>query len=104
MAVKIRLARKGRKKQAFYHIIVADSRAPRDGRFIEKLGIYNPNTDPATIEFNFDKALYWLQKGAQPTDTTGPGSSSSSGVPSYNRLISAWRHPRYIPCWPTSWG
>lgn len=69
MAVKIRLARKGSKKKAFYHIIVADSRAPRDGRFIEKLGIYNPNTDPATIELNFDKALDWLQKGAQPSET-----------------------------------
>ncbi len=69
MAVKIRLARKGRKKKAFYHIVVADSRAPRDGRFIEKLGIYNPVTDPATIDLNFDKALDWLQKGAQPTDT-----------------------------------
>ncbi|HUS86346.1 MAG TPA: 30S ribosomal protein S16 [Bacteroidales bacterium] len=69
MAVKIRLARKGRKKKAFYHIVVADSRAPRDGRFIEKLGLYNPITDPATIEVDFDKALDWLQKGAQPTDT-----------------------------------
>lgn len=69
MAVKIRLARKGRKKKAYYHIVVADSRAPRDGRFIEKLGIYNPITDPATIEIDFDKALDWLQKGAQPTDT-----------------------------------
>lgn len=69
MAVKIRLARKGRKKKAYYHIVVADSRAPRDGRFIEKLGIYNPITDPATIDIDFDKALDWLQKGAQPTDT-----------------------------------
>ncbi|MBE0675746.1 MAG: 30S ribosomal protein S16, partial [Bacteroidales bacterium] len=69
MAVKIRLARKGRKKLAFYHIVVADSRSPRDGRFIEKLGLYNPNTNPATIELDFDKALGWLQNGAQPTDT-----------------------------------
>jgi len=69
MAVKIRLARKGRKKKAFYHVVVADSRAPRDGRFIEKLGVYNPITDPATIDIDFDKALGWLQKGAQPTDT-----------------------------------
>ncbi len=69
MAVKIRLARKGRKKKAFYHIVVADSRAPRDGRFIEKLGIYNPITNPATIELDFDRSLDWLQKGAQPTDT-----------------------------------
>jgi small subunit ribosomal protein S16 len=69
MAVKIRLARKGRKKLAFYHVVVADSRSPRDGRFIEKLGTYNPNTNPATIELDFDKALGWLQNGAQPSDT-----------------------------------
>ncbi len=69
MSVKIRLARKGRKKKAYYHIVVADSRAPRDGRFIEKLGIYNPITDPATIELDFNKALDWLHKGAQPTET-----------------------------------
>jgi small subunit ribosomal protein S16 len=69
MAVKIRLARKGRKKLAYYHIVVADSRSPRDGRYIEKIGIYNPVTDPATIEIDFNKALDWLQKGAQPTDT-----------------------------------
>ena len=69
MAVKIRLARKGRKKKAFYHVVVADSRAPRDGRYIEKIGSYNPITDPATIELDFEKALYWLQNGAQPTDT-----------------------------------
>ena len=69
MSVKIRLARKGRKKQAYYHIVVADSRSPRDGRFIEKIGIYNPITDPATIDINFEKALGWLHNGAQPTDT-----------------------------------
>jgi len=69
MSVKIRLARKGRKKQAYYHIVVADSRSPRDGRFIEKIGIYNPITDPATIDINFEKALGWLQNGAQPTET-----------------------------------
>ena len=69
MSVKIRLARKGRKKQAYYHVVVADSRSPRDGRFIEKIGTYNPITDPATIDINFEKALGWLQKGAQPTDT-----------------------------------
>jgi small subunit ribosomal protein S16 len=69
MSVKIRLARKGRKKQAYYHVVVADSRSPRDGRFIEKIGTYNPVTDPATIDINFEKALGWLQKGAQPTDT-----------------------------------
>ena len=69
MAVKIRLSRHGKKGFAFYHIVVADSRSPRDGRFIEKLGTYNPNTNPASIELNFDHALSWLQKGAQPTDT-----------------------------------
>jgi small subunit ribosomal protein S16 len=69
MAVKIRLARKGRKKLAFYHIVVADSRSPRDGRYIEKIGSYNPITNPATIELDFDKALGWLQNGALPTDT-----------------------------------
>jgi len=69
MAVKIRLARKGRKRKAYYHIVVADSRAPRDGRFIEKLGTYNPLTNPATIDLDFDGTLNWLLKGAQPTDT-----------------------------------
>ena len=69
MAVKIRLARHGKKGYAFYHIVAADSRAPRDGKFIEKLGVYNPNTNPATIDLKFDRALDWLLKGAQPTDT-----------------------------------
>ena len=69
MAVKIRLARHGKKGYAFYHIVAADSRAPRDGKFIEKLGTYNPNTNPATIDLNFEQALGWLMKGAQPTDT-----------------------------------
>jgi small subunit ribosomal protein S16 len=69
MAVKIRLARKGRKKLAYYHIVVADSRSPRDGRYIEKIGSYNPLTNPATIELDFDKAYGWLQNGALPTDT-----------------------------------
>jgi small subunit ribosomal protein S16 len=69
MATRIRLARHGRRKQAFYHIVVADQRAPRNGRFIEKLGVYNPNTNPATIELDFDGAVNWLLKGAQPSDT-----------------------------------
>jgi len=69
MAVKIRLARKGRKKLAYYHIVVADSRSPRDGRYIEKIGIYNPLSNPATVELDFDKALGWLQNGATPSDT-----------------------------------
>lgn len=70
MATKIRLQRNGRKGYAYYHIVVADSRAPRDGKFIERLGSYNPNTNPATIDLNFERALYWVNVGAQPTDTT----------------------------------
>ncbi|OLQ20718.1 30S ribosomal protein S16 [Tannerella forsythia] len=69
MATRIRLQRFGRKSYAFYQIVIADSRAPRDGKFIERIGFYNPNTNPATIDLNFDRALYWLQTGAQPTDT-----------------------------------
>ncbi|HYK76895.1 MAG TPA: 30S ribosomal protein S16 [Daejeonella sp.] len=69
MATKIRLQRFGKKGKPFYHVVVADSRAPRDGKFIERIGSYNPNTNPATIDINFDKALDWVNKGAQPTDT-----------------------------------
>lgn len=69
MATKIRLQRRGRKNYPFYQIIIADSRAPRDGKFIEKIGSYNPNTNPATITLDFEKALHWIQTGAQPTDT-----------------------------------
>lgn len=69
MATKLRLQRFGRKNYAFYQIVVADSRAPRDGKFIERVGSYNPNTNPATVDLNFERALYWLQTGAQPTDT-----------------------------------
>ena len=69
MPVKMRLTRHGRKRYAYYHIVVADSRAPRDGRYIERIGFYNPNTNPATINLDFDKAYDWLTKGAQPTDT-----------------------------------
>lgn len=69
MSVKIRLARRGRKKMAIYDVVVADARAPRDGRFIEKIGTYNPNTDPASININNERALKWLLNGAQPTDT-----------------------------------
>ena len=69
MATKIRLARHGHKDYAYYHIVVADSRAPRDGKIIERLGSYNPNTNPATIQLNFERALYWVGVGAQPTDT-----------------------------------
>lgn len=70
MAVKIRLARRGRKKLALFDIVVADARSPRDGRFIEKIGTYNPNTNPATINLNTERAFHWLMVGAQPTDTT----------------------------------
>ncbi len=69
MATKIRLQRGGRKSYAFYRIVIADSRAPRDGRFTEKIGTYNPNTNPATVDLDFDRALYWVEVGAQPTDT-----------------------------------
>ncbi len=69
MSVKIRLQRHGKKGKPFFHIVVADARARRDGRFIEKLGIYNPITNPATIELDVDSAVKWLNNGAQPTDT-----------------------------------
>ena len=69
MATKIRLQRHGRKRYAFYPIVIADSRAPRDGKFIERIGSYNPNTNPATISLNFERALHWIMVGAQPTDT-----------------------------------
>jgi small subunit ribosomal protein S16 len=69
MPAKIRLARHGRKNRPFYHIVVADSRAPRDGRYVERIGSYNPNTHPATITLDFDKALSWVNNGAQPTET-----------------------------------
>ena len=69
MAVRIRLQRMGRKKRPFYQIVVADSRSPRDGRFIDNLGSYNPMTKPATIDIDRDRAFDWISKGAQPTDT-----------------------------------
>jgi small subunit ribosomal protein S16 len=70
MPAKIRLQRHGKKGKPFYHIVVADSRAPRDGRFIERIGSYNPITNPATIDINLDRATDWMMKGAQPTETT----------------------------------
>jgi small subunit ribosomal protein S16 len=70
MATRIRLQRHGRKGYAYYQVVVTDSRAPRDGKYIERIGSYNPNTNPATIDLNFERALYWLQVGAQPSDTT----------------------------------
>ena len=69
MATRIRLQRHGRKGYAFYSIVIADVRAPRDGKFTEKIGTYNPNTNPATVDLNFERALYWVETGAQPTDT-----------------------------------
>ena len=69
MATKIRLQRGGRKGYAFYGIVIADARAPRDGKFTEKIGTYNPNTNPATVDLNFERALHWVECGAQPTDT-----------------------------------
>ena len=69
MATRIRLQRHGHKNYAFYTIVVADAQAPRDGKFIERIGTYNPNTNPATVELKFDRALYWVNVGAQPTDT-----------------------------------
>ncbi len=69
MPVKIRLQRHGKKGKPFYWVVAADARAKRDGKFLEKLGIYNPNTNPATIELNVDNSVQWLQNGAQPTDT-----------------------------------
>ena len=69
MATRIRLQRGGRKNYAFYSIVIADVRAPRDGKFTEKIGTYNPNTNPATVDLNFERALYWVECGAQPSDT-----------------------------------
>lgn len=69
MAVKIRLRRMGKKKEPFYRVVVADSRSPRDGRFIEEIGYYDPMTDPATVKIDADKAKAWLANGAQPTET-----------------------------------
>jgi small subunit ribosomal protein S16 len=69
MPTKIRLQRHGKKRYAYYHVVVADARAPRDGKFIEKLGSYNPNDNPATIDIDFDRCLHWVKTGAQPTDT-----------------------------------
>jgi small subunit ribosomal protein S16 len=69
MPLKLRLQRHGKKRNAFYHIVAADSKSPRDGKFVEKVGTYNPNANPAMIDLNFERALHWLSVGAQPTDT-----------------------------------
>ncbi len=86
MPVRIRLQRHGRRHHPFYYIVVADSRAPRDGRYIERVGSYNPMTNPATIQLDFEKALSWLQKGAQPSDTCR-SILSREGVMMYNHLL-----------------
>lgn len=86
MATRIRLQRHGKKGYAFFHIVAADSRAKRDGKFIEKLGTYNPNTNPATIDINFDRTLYWVQVGAELTDTAR-AILSYKGVMYKNHLI-----------------
>ena len=90
MATKIRLQRHGRKNYAFSPIVIADSRAPRDGRFIERIGSYNPNTNPATITLNFERALYWVTVGAQPTDTVR-SILSREGVLMMNHLLGGVR-------------
>ena len=71
MAVKMRLKRMGKKKAPYYRVVVADSRSPRDGRFIEEIGLYDPNTDPSTVKIDADAAKKWLENGAQPTETVG---------------------------------
>jgi small subunit ribosomal protein S16 len=86
MPTKIRLQRKGKKGRPFYHIVIADGRAPRDGRLVEKIGTYDPMTNPASIELDFDKALHWVQVGAQPTDTT-KAILSYKGVMYKNHLL-----------------
>jgi small subunit ribosomal protein S16 len=86
MPVRIRLQRHGRRHHPFYYVVVADSRAPRDGRFIERIGSYNPMTNPASIQLDFDKALSWLQKGAQPSDTCR-SILSREGVMMYHHLL-----------------
>jgi len=96
MPVKIRLSKKGRKKLPYYHIVVADSRAPRDGKFVERIGLYNPQTNPATIELNFDSALDWLHKGAQPTDTCR-AILSENGVKMKKHLLEGAKKGAFSP-------
>jgi len=86
MPAKIRLQRKGKKGRPFYHIVIADGRAPRDGRLVEKIGTYDPMTNPARIELNFERALHWIQVGAQPTDTA-KSILSYKGVMYKNHLL-----------------
>ncbi len=90
MPVRIRLSRRGKKGRPFYYIVVADSRAPRDGKFIEKIGTYNPMTNPAAVDLEFEKALYWLQAGAQPSDSVR-SLLSHQGVMHKNHLLNGVR-------------
>ena len=90
MAVRLRLQRHGKKGKPFYHLVAADARAKRDGRFIEKLGTYNPNTNPATIEVVHDRALHWLQVGAEPSDTAR-AILKYSGAIYHNHLLNGVR-------------
>ncbi|MDA3866916.1 MAG: 30S ribosomal protein S16 [Salinivirgaceae bacterium] len=90
MPVRIRLQRKGRAHHPYYYIVVADSRAPRDGKFIERIGAYNPMTNPANIQLDFDKALSWLQNGAQPSETCR-SILSGEGVMMYSHLMKGVR-------------
>jgi len=90
MAVRLRLQRQGKKGKPFYHLVAADARAKRDGRFIEKLGTYNPNTNPATIEVVHDRALHWLQVGAEPSDTAR-AILKYSGAIYHNHLLNGVR-------------
>ena len=96
MATKIRLQRHGKKGKAFFHLVIADSRAPRDGKFIEKVGVYNPNTNPATIDLEFDRALHWVQVGAQPTDTVR-AILSYTGVLYKNHLLNGVKKGALTP-------
>ncbi|MBV42813.1 MAG: 30S ribosomal protein S16, partial [Crocinitomicaceae bacterium] len=90
MATRLRLQRHGKKGKAFYHVVAADARAPRDGRFIEKVGTYNPNTNPATIEVNHDRAVHWLQVGAEMSDTVR-ALLKYKGVVYHNHLLNGVR-------------
>lgn len=90
MATKLRLQRHGKKGKPFYHLVAADERAKRDGRYIERIGSYNPNTNPATIEIIHDRALYWLQVGAQPTDTAR-AILKYKGIVYHNHLLNGVR-------------
>ncbi len=96
MPTRIRLQRKGKKGRPYYHVVVADSRAPRDGKYIERIGAYDPNQNPAFVEVNIDKAMDWLQKGAQPSDTCR-AILSYSGVVYKNHLANGVKKGAFDP-------